>query len=98
LFFDGDVDHSGSVSRLLDQSSRTIACFTKCRDAKGFRDERLPVKFRQIARNIGWLINPMVTRYDLAGDNRLSEGLTPDEIVSSIIKLLLRRLVRLETA
>jgi hypothetical protein len=71
---------------------------TKRRDAKGFRDESLPVKFRQTVRNIGWLINPMLTRYNLAGNNRLSEGLRPDEIVNSIIKLLLRRLVRLETA
>jgi hypothetical protein len=51
-----------------------------------------------MARNIGCLINPMVTTYNLAGNSRLSEGLTPDEIVSSIIKLLLRRLVGLETA
>jgi hypothetical protein len=32
------------------------------------------------------------------GNNQLSERLTPDENVRSTIKLLLRRLVRVETA
>jgi hypothetical protein len=36
--FGRDVDDSGSVSRLLNRSSRTFACFTKRLDAKPFRD------------------------------------------------------------
>jgi uncharacterized protein YerC len=34
-----DVGHSGIVSPLLDQLSRTFACLTKPHEAKRFRDD-----------------------------------------------------------